>query len=111
MSIRSGNDNIFGNVVRNCAVVIGVVAMLWFAPTSQAQVTTCDMDGIGSASLVADVPGAEILGVSTGRQAVFRIVWSRFWYLRRSTFGSASQWRGRGINVCSRRVVVYIVVR
>lgn len=64
--IRSGNDNIFGNVVRNFAAVIGVVAMLWFAPTSQAQVTDCDMDGIGSASLVADVPGTEILEVSTG---------------------------------------------
>ena len=66
MSIRSVYDAIFGNVVRNSAVVVGLVAMLWFVPTSQAQVRACNMAGIGSASLVADVPGAEILEVSTG---------------------------------------------
>ena len=62
--IKSINDTIFGNVSRNRALVISLYVVV--RSTVQAQVTTCDMDGIGSAPLVADVDGVTITGVSTG---------------------------------------------
>jgi hypothetical protein len=69
--IRSGKVDVFGKVVRYCAVLIGAIAVLGFAITSQAgvqPVMTCDSNpgGIGTVTLTADVSGVTITGVSTG---------------------------------------------
>jgi len=54
----SGSRRVLG-----CAIAAG----LWcFASLSVAQVTTCDNAGIGSTTLVADVPGTQITAVSSG---------------------------------------------
>lgn len=64
--IRSVYDHIFDDISGKGAVLMCLAAMLLFAVITHAQVTTCDMAGIGSASLTADVPGVTITGVSTG---------------------------------------------
>ncbi len=54
--------------------LITVVAFLFFlmaiaavpASAGVEEITTCDMDGIGSRALTADVPGVQITGVSAG---------------------------------------------
>ena len=53
---------------RSAAIACGVLALIGgiAASSVQAQVTTCDQKGIGAVSLVADVPGAQVVSVETG---------------------------------------------
>ena len=66
---KSKRVDVFGRFIRYCAAVAGIVAVLCFTLTVEAEVspiTTCEMGGIGSTELTADVPGVEITGVSEG---------------------------------------------
>jgi hypothetical protein len=49
---RSGKTDVFGNVVRYCAVAIGLIVVLGFATASQA--IDCSLSGFGSVTLVTD---------------------------------------------------------
>lgn len=61
---KPGKDGVFGRLIRYCTAIAGMVALLCFSFTAEAQVwpcLECSMDGIGSVYLEADGPPVTIL--------------------------------------------------